>query len=271
MSIKKILLTGDDGYTSTGTRLLVEALKNDFELTIAATLEQQSAMGGRMNLQGFEWGKDVVDGVPAYWVNGSPVDAMELMKSIYSEPETFDLVISGINWGANLSTSVFSSGTVNAALRAAGVQLAPHVLAMSWDLPADMYLLKHQKDAGLELYEYPKKMIRPILDFLIKEDFLAAPLVNLNFPQKATQTYRITEIAPDITKVFDYDADAVAKNLEDGHYSYAGSRRTDEKLPLDWDVGAINAGYIAISPCLTNLSHQSVLGNCTTRQGQFSK
>lgn len=270
MNIHKILLTGDDGYNSVGTRLLVKALKDHYDLTIAATLEQQSAMGGRMNLHGFEWGRDTVDGVAAYWVNGSPVDAIELIKAHFPQDSApFDLVISGINWGANLSTSIFSSGTVNAALRASGVNLAPVALALSWDLPASMYLHTHPKDANLDDYAYPEKSILPLLRFLLSEDFLHSPLVNVNFPQQESHDYRITEVYPDITKVFDYSQDASDQALTLGHYSYASSRRTHEPIEQSSDVGAINAGYISISPCTTSLNDHEAFAKVHRKTGQI--
>jgi 5'/3'-nucleotidase SurE len=46
----RILLTGDDGYNSIGTRLLVHALKNEHTLQIAATKSQQSGVGGQLSL-----------------------------------------------------------------------------------------------------------------------------------------------------------------------------------------------------------------------------
>lgn len=43
---KKILLTGDDGYDSLGTRLLVRGLRDEFDLKIAGTKDQMSGVGG---------------------------------------------------------------------------------------------------------------------------------------------------------------------------------------------------------------------------------
>ena len=46
MKVKKILLSGDDGYEAVGIRVLVELLKDSYELKIAATKGQRSAIGG---------------------------------------------------------------------------------------------------------------------------------------------------------------------------------------------------------------------------------
>ena len=50
MNIKRILLTGDDGYNSLGTRLLIYFLKDRYELAIAGTKHQQSGVGGHVNV-----------------------------------------------------------------------------------------------------------------------------------------------------------------------------------------------------------------------------
>lgn len=97
MAKKRILLTGDDGYQSLGTRLVAHVLRENYDLTIAGTVSQQSAVGGKISLaDGFNWEKTTVDGIKAYWVDGTPTDAMELMGAADEEP--FDLTISGMNW-----------------------------------------------------------------------------------------------------------------------------------------------------------------------------
>jgi len=101
MSKKSILLTGDDGYDSLGTRILIHVLKKSYTLFIAGTKRQQSGVGGHKSITGTgEWGVENVDGVPALWVDGTPVDAIEAAKSWYTKP--FDYIVSGINWGINV-------------------------------------------------------------------------------------------------------------------------------------------------------------------------
>lgn len=63
-----ILLTGDDGFSSIATRLLVHFLKDDYQLFIGGTSTQQSAMGGRLTLKGGPWVERVLDGVPGVMV-----------------------------------------------------------------------------------------------------------------------------------------------------------------------------------------------------------
>jgi 5'-nucleotidase len=111
MGKKRILLTGDDGYKSIGIRLLISLLRDDFDLKIAGPKVQQSGAGGKINLSGGKWERVEVDGIEGVSVTGSPSDAVEVARTIYGN--SFDLVISGLNYGANVGTG-FASGTVGA-------------------------------------------------------------------------------------------------------------------------------------------------------------
>jgi len=73
MKIKRILLTGDDGYNSIGIRLLAHFLKEKYELVIAATKVQQSGVGGMLNIKhGGHWEETEVEGVKVIYVSGTP-------------------------------------------------------------------------------------------------------------------------------------------------------------------------------------------------------
>lgn len=138
---KRLIITGDDGYNSPGIRALARLLKDEWEVTIAATRNQQTAVGGAMSLNsGFAWERTEFEGVETYIVDGTPVDAVELATSYLEEP--YDLLLSGINLGSNIGPGVFTSGTVSAALRGMGTSLAPKAIAFSWEAPAEMYTKK---------------------------------------------------------------------------------------------------------------------------------
>ncbi|OGJ40585.1 MAG: hypothetical protein A2378_01875 [Candidatus Pacebacteria bacterium RIFOXYB1_FULL_44_10] len=151
MNISSILITGDDGYTSPRTRLLIRLLKDTYDLRVCATNTQQSGVGGYMSIrEGGVWGEDAVDGVPALWVDKHPVDAIEVAEMYYQR--TFDLVISGVNWGANLGGSVISSGTFAAGYRALHDRLAPHVMVLSWKVPFEMWFAIDQQETPIDSF-----------------------------------------------------------------------------------------------------------------------
>lgn len=256
MKIERVLLTGDDGYNSTGTRILLQLLKDTYDLTIAGTNSQQSGVGGKMSLaKGFDWGQTTFEGIPAYWVDGAPVDSIELVNAL--EKEKFDLVISGINWGANLGAAVFGSGTINAALRSLGSQVAQKAIACSWDLPAKYYTYDHPLEHAIDEYlDYPGQRMVDLIELAAKNDFWGAPLLNVNFPQHQTQTIRITEPLIDINKLYNRDADEVS--MTEKHYTYRGGRIADPQVEKNFDAQALADGCISVTPCKFNILEETV-------------
>ncbi len=157
--MKRILLTGDDGYNSIGTRLLIHLLKDSYELVVVGTKTQQSGVGGLLHLkEGCTYGETCLDDIQAFWVDGSPGDAMEFAHGYFKAP--FDYVISGINLGENVGPALVASGTVCAAVRALGLDVAPHAIAISWTTPPDFFFKKHDETDSLSQYlEHPGEAV----------------------------------------------------------------------------------------------------------------
>ncbi|MBI4137433.1 hypothetical protein HY469_05215 [Candidatus Roizmanbacteria bacterium] len=257
MTSLRILLTGDDGYHSLGTRLLIHYLQKKYDLTICGTTAQQSGVGGKVSLKdGFNWAKTEVDGVKGYWVDGTPADAIEFAATLFRKP--FDLVISGINWGANLGSGIFSSGTVSAALRAAGIDLAKHVIALSWDVPFEWYLKNHVKEESLEDYlSYPGKTVFTLIELAFSQQFWGADLLNINFPYRPTKRVRFTDFIPNIKNVYDYSGYRLDKKA--GHYSYMTAQRIQKKnISSRYDVRALTDGDISITLCKRNVLYERI-------------
>jgi 5'-nucleotidase len=257
MNIKSILLTGDDGYNSTGTRLLIYALKDKYDLTVVGTKEQQSGVGGKMQIAtGFNWQETKVDGQRAFAIDGTPTDAMEFAATYFKQP--FDLTISGVNWGANLGSLIFSSGTINAALRAVSTHLSQKTIAMSWDLPPEFYLIDHQHINEVENFiEYPGNSIKLLLDLIFKNDFWQAEFLNVNFPRQITSQVKLTKMIPDAKAVYDY-GDVAYDGSKAGHFDYRAKRLSLEDLNPEYDVKALTDGFISITPCLSEVTDHQI-------------
>ena len=141
----QILLVNDDGIDSPGLWEAAAALYRIGYVTVAAPREQQSGAGRslpvisdgriertRMRIGGDEW--------EVYAVGGSP--AQTVLHAVFEIlPKRPDLVVSGINYGENLGTSITASGTVGAAMEAASFGIP--ALAVSLELVnIDQYLEK---------------------------------------------------------------------------------------------------------------------------------
>ena len=111
----RILLSNDDGVHARGLLALYRELRRLGEVTVVAPLEERSTAGHALTLH------KPLRMIPVapdfYGVSGSPADCiyLGLRKVLKREP---DLVVSGINRGANLGQDVYYSGTVSAAREA---------------------------------------------------------------------------------------------------------------------------------------------------------
>lgn len=110
----KILLANDDGYRAEGLRFLREVLEGVAPLTVVAPDRNRSGASHSLTL---EVPLRVQQAEPGVWyvINGTPTDCVHLAITGLFEHE-FDMVVSGINDGANLGDDVLYSGTVAAAI-----------------------------------------------------------------------------------------------------------------------------------------------------------
>lgn len=109
----KILISNDDGYLSTGINALANALSKVADIVVVAPDRNQSGASNSLTLHTPLRIQKVRD--DHYFVNGTPSDCVHLALSGFLEEEP-DIVVSGINHGANLGDDVIYSGTVAAAM-----------------------------------------------------------------------------------------------------------------------------------------------------------
>src|SRR3954471_12860585 len=130
----RILLSNDDGVHSVGLRAIYQELKKLGQVWVVAPLEEKSTTGHSLTihkpLRMIPMGKDF------YGVSGSPADCVYLgiREVLRAMP---DLVVSGINRGANLGQDVYYSGTVSAAREACilGIPSMAVSLAVNFQKP----------------------------------------------------------------------------------------------------------------------------------------
>lgn len=122
MEFLRILLTNDDGVYASGIRAVRDALVRlpGVELTIVAPDRERSASGHAITVHRPIHVDEVTSlgpECPAWRVTGTPADCVKLAVEALL-PQRPEIVVSGINRGANLGTDVFYSGTVSAAIEA---------------------------------------------------------------------------------------------------------------------------------------------------------
>ena len=116
-----ILVSNDDGITSKGIKVLVDAMAALGEVFVVAPDSPQSGMGHAITvgnpLRLTE--SPIFDNAHAYECSGTPADCVKLAKFHLLKDRRPDLVVSGINHGSNTSINVLYSGTMSAAVEAA--------------------------------------------------------------------------------------------------------------------------------------------------------
>jgi 5'-nucleotidase len=108
----RILISNDDGYRARGIVTLAEELKRIGDITIVAPERNRSGASNSLTLDNPLRATRIADG---YFVDGTPTDCVHLALTGLLEEEP-DVVVSGINAGANLGDDVIYSGTVAAAM-----------------------------------------------------------------------------------------------------------------------------------------------------------
>src|SRR3954468_20428069 len=130
----RILLSNDDGIHAEGLRVLYQELKKLGQVWVVAPLEEKSTTGHSLTIH--KPLRMIPMGDQFYGVSGSPADCVYLgIRQVLKKMP--DLVVSGINRGANLGQDVYYSGTVSAAREASirGIPALAVSLAVDFQRP----------------------------------------------------------------------------------------------------------------------------------------
>lgn len=166
-----ILVTNDDSIYAKGIASLIEAVKDLGEILVVAPEKPQSGMGHAITvnkpLRLRE--SDRYKGVEAYSCSGTPVDCVKLAiyEILKRKP---DLIVSGINHGANYATNVLYSGTMSAAVEGA-LEGIPSI---------GFSLLDHDLDADFDASKYYAERIT---NEVLKNGMSKGVCLNVNIPK----------------------------------------------------------------------------------------
>jgi 5'-nucleotidase len=169
----RILLSNDDGYQARGLNLLAQGLSDLAEIVVVAPDRNRSGASNSLTLETPLRVEQVAANV--YYVNGTPTDCVHVAITGLLDFEP-DMVISGINHGANLGDDVLYSGTVAAAME--GRFLGLPALAVSLVL-----------DDGHH-FASAVAVVRRILDKMRNEPLPRDTILNVNVPDLPEESIR---------------------------------------------------------------------------------
>jgi 5'-nucleotidase len=179
----KVLLTNDDGITATGLNVLREALLEvpGIELAVIAPDSNRSATARSITFRDPLWVDEVEfgDGTSGFATDGTPVDCVRFaaLGLLDFEPE---LIVSGINHGANLGDDITYSGTVAAALE--GVVLGLPAVAVSQQADHGEMDFRSGRTWGREGFEAAATFVARLVEELEQVPIPRGTLLNINCP-----------------------------------------------------------------------------------------
>jgi 5'-nucleotidase len=230
-----ILLTNDDGIFAPGLAAIYKRLVQLGSVTVAAPSDVRSGAGHSITLKEITCELlDIHGKFEGYSVNGSPADCVKLaLNELVGPKKKVDIVVSGMNHGANVGINVFYSGTVAGAIEAAFYNIPSFAISAAMDEPMDM-------DSAAN---YAVEIIRQY------QDLPPGRVVNLNIPQLSKGTPKGVLVVPQSTHGFHEEYQSHMDPYGQMIYKLTGGNHRD---PCDggWtDTTALEAGYITLT-CL---------------------
>ena len=252
----RILVTNDDGIDSVGLHVLARAvcaLEGEHEVIVAAPDQEYSGAGaalGALHVMQPEVRRAHIDACPAaaIWSVTGPPALCVMFSRLGAFGPPFDLVVAGINPGANVGRAVYHSGTVGAALTArngkiSGVAVSQSVTGFGvegqgWD---EAIIDQHWDSAAT----VGAAVVQSLID-----DMPADPVVvNVNVPDLPVEEIRSWRHTPVGLVPPRSVAEAELEPIPGRDDAFRVHMAWGDKIDLDatTDGGAVENGYVAIS------------------------
>lgn len=238
-----ILVTNDDGYRAKGIQALIEVVKPYGNLLIVAPNEAQSGMSHAitvklpLRLEKLDEG----DGFEQYVCSGTPVDCVKIAMNQLIKKKKPALLVSGINHGANSSSSIVYSGTMAAAME-----------GCLYEVPSIGFsLLDFSRDADFSgTINYSRKIVENVL----KNGIAPYTCLNVNIPRLPESEIKGIRVCRQNKGVWreEFDKRTDPNNRE--YYWLTGEFYNLEPEAEDTDEWALHHKYISIVPVQTDLT-----------------
>lgn len=240
-----ILLTNDDGIQAVGLRALYTALREaGHTVYVVAPMTEQSAVGHSLTifqaLRAKEFHEADFEGLG---VHGTPTDCVKLALSrILSSPP--DIVMSGINAGANVGPDILYSGTVAAATEGAHSGLCSMAVSCDTFRPVDLLEQARHAVALAERLPWTKIPSRCV--------------VNVNYPDLSMEKTRDLRVCPQTTAVW---KDEYVERLDPrgNKYWWLTGKMCPEDVNAGSDRDLLSKGHITVTPLRFEFTHAEAM------------
>lgn len=254
----RILVTNDDGIDSIGLHVLARAMQSFGEVVVVAPDREfsgASAALGALHLIQPEVQRARVEGIDHAWAVTGPPALCVMFARLGAFGEPFDLIVSGINPGANVGRSVYHSGTVGAALtarngRVCGIAVSQAVTGFGVEGQAwDEMLIGQKWDTAAEVAS-------AFVEGFINDMPVEPVVVNLNVPNVDVadlRGWRFGTVGYEPPRRMS-TATLEPKEGYEGTFSVKMSWGEPVMLPESTDGGLVETGWVSVS-YLSSLGH----------------
>ena len=238
----RILISNDDGVHAVGLMALYKEFKKLGEVWVVAPLEEKSTTGHSLTIH--KPLRMISIKPQIYGVSGSPADCVYLgIRQVIGELP--DLVISGINRGANLGQDVYYSGTVSAAREACILGIPSLAVSLSVDFkrPKPETELNYAAAAKMAVQVVKSVQTENSSKFLIPHH----TLLNLNVPDLPMNKIKGIKIT---RQGFRYYSGAILRRRDHRgkDYYWIGGQYKGFKNEEDTDCFAVDSGFASLTP-----------------------
>ncbi|HEY4186310.1 MAG TPA: 5'/3'-nucleotidase SurE [Polyangia bacterium] len=236
-----ILVTNDDGVMAPGIRAVVAALRELGDVIVCAPDRERSAASHALTLDRPLRVDEVEPGV--FSVDGTPADCTYLAL-LHLVPRTPTLCVSGINFGYNLGSDVFYSGTVAGAVEAALRGVPAIAISLERHVPPD--------------FTAAAAFARALAGEVLARGegaIPAAALLNVNLPRGPVTDFQTTFLGRRVYR----DQVDVRQDLRGRSYYWIGGPEENATDVPGSDCNAVRAGQASITPLGLDLTHTNLL------------
>jgi len=244
-----IMVSNDDGYNADGIKALTRSLKKLGRVVVVAPEWEQSGTGHSLTLYRPLRSKKISKDI--YAVNGTPTDAIMVGMNCLLKRKP-DILISGINNGANMGDDVTYSGTVAAAIEGTILGIPSIAVSQIFDKPPI--------ESNIRAYDKAARFAARVAKSVLKYGIPKGTLLNINVPDPVkadSRRHRVTRLGERVYH------DVITEKIDPrgepyfwigGHYTVTGD-------DLDTDYSAIRDGYISVTPLDIDMTNRSFIND----------
>jgi 5'-nucleotidase len=248
----KVLLTNDDGIHAPGLMALYQELHPDFEVEIVAPDSEMSAVGHAITLTSPLRVQAVHKNGTffGYGVKGTPADCVKIaVQELLESPP--DIILSGINPGANVGVNVLYSGTVSAATE--GAFLGIKAAAISLDARRDPD------------FRFAARFSREIIRYVMAHGLRERTALNVNIPALPVEEILGVSITRQGVGRFEERFERRIDPRGNVYYWLSGEMPIEEGF-TDTDACALKENKISITPISYDLTCREEVGRLQSVQ-----